>query len=46
MGYKPGKGLSKQLQGISIPVEVRLRKERSVDAYGLEKTPKIPDIKK
>ncbi|XP_012287258.1 tuftelin-interacting protein 11 [Orussus abietinus] len=47
MGYEPGKGLGKQLQGISAPVEARLRKGRgAIGAYGPEKTPKIVDRKK
>ncbi|XP_032663976.1 tuftelin-interacting protein 11 [Odontomachus brunneus] len=47
MGFEPGKGLGKQLQGISAPVEAHLRKGRgAIGAYGPEKVPKIPDIKK
>ncbi|XP_014476265.1 PREDICTED: tuftelin-interacting protein 11 [Dinoponera quadriceps] len=47
MGFEPGKGLGKQLQGISAPVEAHLRKGRgAIGAYGPEKTPKIPDVKK
>lgn len=47
MGFEPGKGLGKQLQGISAPVEAHLRKGRgAIGAYGPEKTPKIPDKKK
>jgi len=47
MGFEPGKGLGKQLQGISAPVEAHLRKGRgAIGAYGPEKVPKIPDKKK
>ncbi|KYQ55054.1 Tuftelin-interacting protein 11 [Trachymyrmex zeteki] len=47
MGFEPGKGLGKQLQGISAPVEAHLRKGRgAIGAYGPEKTPKIPEKKK
>lgn len=47
MGFEPGKGLGKQLQGISAPVEAHLRRGRgAIGAYGPEKVPKIPDLKK
>ncbi|KAI4462519.1 tuftelin-interacting protein 11-related [Holotrichia oblita] len=40
MGFQPGKGLGKDLQGISTPVEAHLRKGRgAIGAYGPEKVP-------
>ncbi|XP_076274624.1 septin interacting protein 1 [Rhynchophorus ferrugineus] len=43
MGYQPGKGLGKELQGISAPVEAYLRKGRgAIGAYGPEKPASIP----
>lgn len=42
MGYEPGKGLGKSLQGISTPVEAQLRKGRgAIGAYGPEKFLKV-----
>ncbi|CAH1395223.1 unnamed protein product [Nezara viridula] len=46
MGYQPGKGLGKDLQGIQAPIEANLRKGRgAIGAYGPEKAQKIADIK-
>lgn len=46
MGYQPGKGLGKELQGISAPVEAHLRKGRgAIGAYGPEKVAKIADLR-
>ncbi|XP_034937559.1 tuftelin-interacting protein 11 [Chelonus insularis] len=46
MGFEPGKGLGKQLQGISAPVEAHLRKGRgAIGAYGPEKVAKVPEKK-
>jgi tuftelin-interacting protein 11 len=46
MGFQPGKGLGKSLQGISAPVEAHLRKGRgAIGAYGPEKKTKIADLK-
>lgn len=40
MRFEPGKGLGKQLQGISTPVKIYLRKGRgAIGAYGPEKIP-------
>ncbi|EZA47999.1 hypothetical protein DMN91_011683 [Ooceraea biroi] len=47
MGFEPGKGLGKQLQGRSAPVEAQVRKGRgAIGAYGPERTLKIPEKKK
>lgn len=46
MGYQPGRGLGKALQGISAPVEAHLRKGRgAIGAYGPEKVTKIVDLR-
>ncbi|XP_008192741.2 sip1/TFIP11 interacting protein isoform X1 [Tribolium castaneum] len=46
MGFQPGKGLGKDLQGISAPVEAHLRKGRgAIGAYGPEKSASIPKKK-
>lgn len=46
MGFEPGKGLGKKLQGISAPVEAHLRKGRgAIGAYGPEKLAKVPEKK-
>lgn len=46
MGFQPGKGLGKDLQGISAPVEAHLRKGRgAIGAYGPEKAASIPKKK-
>nr|CAD7258217.1 unnamed protein product [Timema shepardi] len=46
MGFQPGKGLGKALQGISAPVQAHLRKGRgAIGAYGPEKKTNIADTK-
>ncbi|KAH1028668.1 hypothetical protein HUJ05_002004 [Dendroctonus ponderosae] len=46
MGYEPGKGLGKDLQGIAAPVEAHLRKGRgAIGAYGPEKAASVPKLK-
>ncbi|KAF6204403.1 hypothetical protein GE061_002744 [Apolygus lucorum] len=45
MGFQPGKGLGKDLQGIQAPIEASLRKGRgAIGAYGPEKSAKIAEI--
>lgn len=37
MGYEPGKGLGKSLQGITTPIEAKLRKGKgAIGLYGPE----------
>lgn len=46
MGYQPGKGLGKELQGIAAPVEAHVRKGRgAIGAYGPEKKTKVAELK-
>lgn len=46
MGYMPGKGLGKDLQGISQPVQAHVRKGRgAIGAYGTEHGQTIGDAK-
>ncbi|RZB66647.1 sip1/TFIP11 interacting protein [Asbolus verrucosus] len=46
MGFQPGRGLGKDLQGISAPVEAHQRKGRgAIGAYGPEKPATIPKKK-
>lgn len=46
MGFQPGRGLGKDLQGISAPVEAHIRKGRgAIGAYGPEKPASIADQK-
>lgn len=45
MGYQPGRGLGKSLQGIAAPIEAKLRKGRgAIGAYGPETKQKVADI--
>jgi len=45
MGYQPGKGLGKDLQGIQAPIQAEVRKGRgAIGAYGPEKSAKIAEI--
>ncbi|KAH0564050.1 hypothetical protein KQX54_008944 [Cotesia glomerata] len=47
MGFEPGEGLGKSLQGISAPVEAQVRRGRgAIGAYGPEKLAKVPQEKK
>lgn len=46
MGYQPGRGLGKDLQGIAAPVEAHVRKGRgAIGAYGPEKKTKVSELK-
>lgn len=46
MGFQPGRGLGKDLQGISAPVEAHVRKGRgAIGAYGPEKAAKVGELK-